>query len=281
MLNQEIISANDISVVIPFYKAYDFFEAALDSVKNQNVNVREIIVVDDECTEKAKQYLNHFNDITVIHLAKNSGPSTARNTGAQKAKTDWIAFLDADDIWHNNKIEQQIAFLTKYPEFSACHTGIETFNNKGIINKYNEKPFDLTIADLLKSSHVTPPSLLIKKSVMASANYFDVKMRCSEDHDLSIRLLEQGFKIGFLNQTLTKVRRMDHGNISSNGRSLIIGHWQLLKKNFHLFKMLKGSVSYFIYKTFMTAGSKSIGIEKKSYYLLGKIFCLFVPKNWR
>jgi glycosyltransferase involved in cell wall biosynthesis len=280
MVNAEIISADNISVVIPFYEAYDFFEEALDSVKNQTVKVSEIIVINDGCGEKAKEYLNQFEGITVINFEQNSGPSIARNTGAQKAKSDWVAFLDADDIWYDNKIEQQIAFLTKHPEFSCCHTGVETFNSKGIVSVFNDKPFDLKISDLLISSHVTPPSMLIKKSALESANYFDVKMRCSEDHDLSIRLLEQGFKIGFVSQTLTKVRRMDHGNISSNGRSLIIGHWQLLKKNYHLFKKLKGSTSYFIYKTFMTAGSKSKGIEKKSYYLLGKVFSLFAPKNW-
>ena len=238
----------EILLVKRFFSANGFFEAVLDSVKDQTVQVKEIIVIDDECSEKAKQYLNQFDDITVIHLKQNSGPSTARNIGAKQAKTDWIAFLDADDIWHHNKIEQQITFLTQHPQFSACHTGIETFSHNGISNRYNEKPFDLTITDLLKSSHVTPPSLLIKKSVMASANYFDVKMRCSEDHDMSIRLIEQGFKIGFLNQILTKVRRMDHGNISSNGRSLIIGHWQLIKKNYHLFKKSKGAISYLCIK---------------------------------
>jgi glycosyltransferase involved in cell wall biosynthesis len=271
---KEAISADNISVVIPFYQAYDYFEIALDSVKNQTVKINEIIVVNDGCGEKAKQYLSKFDGITVIHLEQNAGPSTARNTGIKQAKNDWIAFLDADDIWQPNKIEQQIIFLTKHPEFSCCHTGIETFNETGITNVYNNKPFDLQISDLLKSSHVTPPSLLIKKLAMAEANYFDVKMHCSEDHDLSIRLLELGFKIGFLNQALTKVRRVDHGNISSNGRNLIIGHCQLLKKNYHLFKQEKGSSGYFMYKTFMTSGGKSSGLEKRTYYLLGKIISL-------
>ena len=73
---------------------------------------------------------------------------------------------------------------------------------------------------------------------------------------------------------------MDHGNISSNGRNLIIGHWQLLKKNYHLFKQEKGSASYFMYKTFMTAGGKSQGVERKLYYLTGLIIqFIFRVKN--
>ena len=103
----------EILLVKRFFSANGFFEAVLDSVKDQAVQVKEIIVIDDECSEKAKQYLNQFDDITVIHLKQNSGPSTARNIGAKQAKTDWIAFLDADDIWHHNKIEQQITFFDR------------------------------------------------------------------------------------------------------------------------------------------------------------------------
>ena len=125
------IEGENISVVIPFYKAYDYFETALNSVRSQTSKVNEIIVVDDGCGDKAKEFLSQFDDIIVIHLEKNSGPSTARNTGVKAASNDWIAFLDADDIWHENKIEQQLEFLSNHPEFSACHTGIETFNDDG------------------------------------------------------------------------------------------------------------------------------------------------------
>lgn len=260
-----------ISVVIPFYNAEEFFYEALTSIRNQTHSVDEIIVVNDGCGSKATTFLSEFKDIKVITLKKNSGPSVARNTGVKAAQSKWIAFLDADDIWMPTKIESQIDFINTYPQFSVCHTGIETFNKDNIVATYNDKPFDLTVEDLLKSSHVTPPSLLIKKSVLKAVDFFDEKMHCSEDHDLSIRLIEQGYKIGFIPKALTKVRRMNHGNISSNGRKLIIGHYQLLKKNKHLFRKYDGLTSAFIYKTFMTAGGKSQGAERKLYYLMGHI----------
>jgi teichuronic acid biosynthesis glycosyltransferase TuaG len=263
-----------ISVVIPFYHAEEFFETALNSVLAQSFKVKEIIVVNDGCGEKAEVFLAQFPEIITINLNENKGPSNARNIGVKAAKSDWIAFLDADDEWLPNKLREQITFLEKNPQFSACHTGIETFNTQGNVSIFVDKPFDTSIEDLLKSSHVTPPSLLIKKEVLETVNYFDINMQCSEDHDFSIRVLMAGFKIGFLNQPLTRVRRMDHGNISSNGRKLIIGHVQLVKKNYRLFKALKGSASFFMYKTFMTAGGKSSGIERKLYYLAGHIIKL-------
>jgi len=260
-----------ITVVIPFFNAYDFFEASLNSILEQSHLVNEIIVVNDGCGLKADKYLNQFSDIKVISLTKNQGPSAARNIGVKAASYPWIAFLDADDIWQPNKIEKQINFLIKNPTLSACHTGVSTFDHTGTINTYINKPFDLTIDDLLKSAHVTPPSLLIKKSVLEKVGHFDETMYCAEDHDLSLRIIEQGYKIGFINEALIRVRRMNHGNLSSSGRKLLIGNYQLFKKNYHLFKRKKGASPLFMYSVMMTAGGKSKGLEKKLYYGLGKL----------
>jgi teichuronic acid biosynthesis glycosyltransferase TuaG len=258
-----------ISVVIPFYHAEEFFEASLNSVLSQTIKVNEIIVINDGCGKPSEDYLAKFTDITLINLTHNQGPSIARNTGIKAAKSNWIAFLDADDLWEPNKLELQLQFLEKHPQFIACHTGIETFNSDGPLRQFIDKPFDLVIKDLLISSHVTPPSLIIKKTALESVNLFDQTIKCSEDHDLSMRLLLAGHKIGFLNKALTKVRRMNHGNISSNGRKTFFGHWHLMKKHSALFNAHPQSKHMFMYKTCMTAGGKSQGLEKKGYYLLG------------
>jgi teichuronic acid biosynthesis glycosyltransferase TuaG len=152
-----------ISVVIPFYHAEDFFDDAYQSIKQQTVQPQEIIVVNDGCGKKAENFLKKYNGITLINLKVNQGPSIARNTGAKKATSSLIAFLDADDLWLANKLEIQLAFLAEHPKFSACHTGITTFNNAGDIATFIDKPFDLDISDLLKSTHVTPRRCLSKK----------------------------------------------------------------------------------------------------------------------
>tara|TARA_R110000744_G_scaffold16472_1_gene45336 strand:- start:2812 stop:3648 length:837 start_codon:yes stop_codon:yes gene_type:complete len=267
-----------ISVVIPFYHAEAFFDDTYQSIKQQTIQPEEIIVVNDGCGAKALKFLSQYTDIKIIDFAENKGVSTARNEGSKSATSDLIAFLDADDIWLPNKLEAQLAFLEEHPHFSACHTGITTFDKTGDLSTFIDKPFDLTIVDLLESMQVTPPSLLITKASLETVNYFDESIRCSEDHELSIRLIQQGFRIGFINQALTKVRRMDHGNISSNGRSILIGHCQLLKKHWHTFRQHKGMTTKYLYKTFMTAGGKSKGLEKKIYYLIGKIINIFDKK---
>jgi len=265
------MNKTQISVVIPFYHAEDFFDETYQSIKNQSVLPDEIIVVIDGCGDKAVTFLQRYPDLIIINLTKNGGPAKARNIGVQKAKGEYIAFIDADDKWEFDKLEKQLTFFEKNPQFSACHTGINVFKGSKIITIYNDKPFDLALDELLVSSYVVPTSLIIKKSSFQSVDGFDTAMQCSEDHDLTMRLLINNFKIGFLNEPLSYLRREDHGNISSNGRKILIGHFQLLKKHWPLYKKTPNARSFFIYKTLMSSGGKSKGLEQKLYYALGKL----------
>ena len=262
---------NSISVVIPFYHAEEFFEEAYNSIKAQTITPLEIIVVIDGCGEQAEKFLNNFADIIVISLDENGGPARARNIGVKSANGNWIAFMDADDKWEPEKLEKQLAFLKDNPEFSSCHTGINTFVGQEVISTFNDKPLQLTIEDLLISSHVVPTSWLVKKSAFEKVNGFDTNIKCSEDHDITIRLVDAGEHIGFLSEPLAFLRREGHGNISSNGGKIFIGHKQLLQKHKALYNQHPKLKHRFMYKTCMTAGGKSQGIKRKLYYLAGHV----------
>jgi glycosyltransferase involved in cell wall biosynthesis len=271
---------SSISVVIPFYHAEEFFEETYNSIKSQTLPATEIIVVIDGCGEKAVNFLASYNDIKVINLEKNGGPAIARNIGVKEATGDWIAFMDADDKWEPEKLEKQMLFLDNNPEFSSCHTGIKTFIGKDVIAQFNNKPKKLMTTDLLTSSHVVPTSWVISKSAFEKVNGFDTEMQCSEDHDLTLRLVLANENIGFLSEPLSYLRREGHGNISSNGRKIFIGHKQLLAKHKNTFNQYPKLKHQFMYKTCMTAGGKTTGLEKKCYYLLGKIIkTLFSVKD--
>lgn len=263
--------SSTISVVIPFYHAEEFFKEAYNSIKAQTISPLEIIVVIDGCGVQAEKFLNAYEDLNVISLEVNGGPAKARNIGVTNSKGNWIAFMDADDKWEPEKLEKQLAFLKEKPEFSSCHTGINTFVGQEVITTFNDKPLQLTIPDLLISSHVVPTSWLIKKSAFEKVNGFDTNIKCSEDHDITIRLVDAGEHIGFLKEPLAFLRREGHGNISSNGRKIFIGHKQLLKKHSTLYNQHPKLKHRFMYKTCMTAGGKSQGIERKLYYLAGYV----------
>lgn len=106
-----------MSVVIPHFNQPDFAEAAIKSVLAQTVMVGEVILVDDFSEplvyQKLKRNCNNF-PVTFIRLNINSGtPAVPRNVGVAAAKRDWVAFLDADDLWHPMKIERQLQVINQ------------------------------------------------------------------------------------------------------------------------------------------------------------------------
>lgn len=268
---------NPISVVIPFYKADQFFDECVDSILRQTVPVDEIIVVNDNSGDDSLRYLSKFNNhnvIKIIHLTISHGASGARNIGLKEAKNEWIAFQDADDIWALNKIEKQNQYMLDNEDWDACHTGVLTFSDASESTKiYIDKPSPMTLKALVKNSHITPPSLLIKKSSIESVGNFDTNFKTSGDYELSIRLVDSGLVIGFIPEPLIKVRRSSHGNVSSNGFRTFKYHCKLLKKHRRIYLNYAGinGIRLFLSKSIQESGGKIGGLRGALVSRIGKI----------
>ena len=112
-----------VTVIIPCHNAASSIRRCLDSVLGQTRKPDEIIVVNDGSTDKSITEINSYgNAVKLIHQA-NQGPSTARNTGVNAAKSKYIAFLDADDYWMPEFLEKCVSFLEGHPEAIAVSTG--------------------------------------------------------------------------------------------------------------------------------------------------------------
>ena len=112
-----------VSVVMPSYNRANFVGNAIDSILNQTYNDFEFIIVDDGSTDSTSEVLQKYaaKDKRVVLLRQNNqGAAAARNAGVDKAKGKYIAFMDDDDISLPNRLDKQVAFLEKYPDYSAC-----------------------------------------------------------------------------------------------------------------------------------------------------------------
>lgn len=258
----------DISVVIPFYNTGAFITDAVTSVLAQTLPVREIIIVDDGSDSSCRQLLDSFDDpVRVVHLDRNRGISVARNIGAEQAAGEWLAFLDADDTWEKDKLYQQRQFLQQHPGLNVCHTGVEVFSGERVMARYVDKPEWLTTKDALMIAQVLPSALLIRRAVFLSVGMFDTRMPASSDRELSIRLLEAGERIGCLNESLTRLRRENHGNISSKWSPKLRGHLYILRKHLALFRR-EQLVRPYLRWTFQHVTRNSTGATRMLFWCL-------------
>lgn len=109
-----------ISCIVPVYNGERFLREALQSILGQTYRPLEIIVADDGSTDDTPEVVADFAGAVTYLKQENSGPAPARNLGLAAARGEFIAFLDADDLWHEEKLESQMARFRKRPELDFC-----------------------------------------------------------------------------------------------------------------------------------------------------------------
>ena len=110
-----------VSVIIPAYNAGRTIDAALQSVFAQTFRSFEIIVVDDGSTDDTADRVEAWGSRVMLHRQKNAGPAAARNRAIASARGEFLAFLDADDVWLPTKLARQVSYFERYPETGLLH----------------------------------------------------------------------------------------------------------------------------------------------------------------
>ena len=191
-----------ISVVIPTYNRYTFLKRAIASVMAQTYQPSEIIVVDDGSTDTTADIQKDFPQIQYIYQ-KNSGVSSARNLGIEHASSEWIAFLDSDDVWLEEKLAKQILFHKKNSDILISYTD-EIWNRDNqeikIPKKFTKVGKDIFLENL-SFCNIAPSSVLIHKKVLESIGLFDESLEVCEDYDLWLRILQK-YEIGLVKEKL-------------------------------------------------------------------------------
>lgn len=158
-----------ISIITTVKNGSKYILETLDSIKNQTFQDFEHIIIDDGSTDETVELLEIFrnqNPNYKLHLFQpgNLGRGKALNFAVSKTKNDWIAIIDADDIWHPRKLEAQIQILQNNPHISVLATKAGLFSDTVSYNEYKE--FSFQIIDpkkMLYKSMISHSSVIIKK----------------------------------------------------------------------------------------------------------------------
>lgn len=191
-----------ISVVIPSYNRYSFLKRALESVYTQSHQAFEVIVVDDGSSDKTSKIQEDFPQIKYIYQ-ENLGVSSARNKGIENACYEWIAFLDSDDTWDEEKLEKQVLFHKNNPEILMSYTD-EKWIRDGLevkIPKKFKKHGGSVFDKCLPFCNIAPSASLIHKSLFDSIGLFDEALEVCEDYDLWLRIALEN-EIGLVDEAL-------------------------------------------------------------------------------
>ncbi|MGB6298834.1 MAG: glycosyltransferase family 2 protein [Rivularia sp. (in: cyanobacteria)] len=222
-----------VSVIIPVYNAEKFVAATIQSVLSQTYENFEIIVVDDGSPDGSIEVCKLFKDsrIKIIHQA-NRGLPGARNTGIRHASGDYLAFLDADDIWLPEKIEKHVHHLNISPTvgISFCYSAF--INEKGNYTGLYQKPrklYDITPSYVLCRNPVGNGSTaVIRREVFEDIKcqdnlygivedyYFDENLRRAEDIECWLRIsIQTRWRHEGIPETLT-LYRLSSSGLSAN-----------------------------------------------------------------
>ena len=185
------------SVIIPAYNSEKTIEKTLDSLQNQTKPelIQEVIIINDGSTDgtkdKVEQYKSRQDCILniILYNQRNTGVAAARNAGIRMATADYLAFLDSDDCWVPEKLEMQEKVLKKNPRIDLLCGGMEEGPLKILFHK-DHVLHHLSLKEYCTKSVIFTSTVVIRRSRVKDAGYFDESMQYCEDMNYYQRFFE-------------------------------------------------------------------------------------------
>ncbi|MGK7957032.1 MAG: glycosyltransferase family 2 protein [Crocosphaera sp.] len=218
-----------VSIVIPAYNAMRYLPETLDNLLQQTYKNFEAIIVNDGSTDNIKDWFTTISDERVRLISQeNKGLSGARNTGIENAKGDYLAFLDADDLWEPTKIEKQVKVLDNNPEAGLVYTDVAIIDSDGIATGriFKEKVEGYIWKELTQRNFVACGSVaMVRRECFEKVGNFDRNLGSFvEDWDMWLRIaVDYPFKV--VQEPLVYYRQ--HPNSASK-------NWDSMEKSFSI-----------------------------------------------
>jgi glycosyltransferase involved in cell wall biosynthesis len=206
-----------VTVVIPAYHAADYLEKTIESVRHQTLEDFECLVIDDGSIDETATVVQRLSTsdqrIKLISQA-NQGVAVARNQGIQEAQGEFIAFLDADDLWATDKLEAHVQHLRSAQDLGMSFGRVEFIQEDGNPTGVFSNPefTNLTPKKLYeKNPAITPSNAVIRKAALEQVGGFDRELSGLADAELFLRIQCQGWRVEGLNRVLVYYRTSVNG----------------------------------------------------------------------
>lgn len=224
-----------VSIITPCYNAEDSIAKTIESVLAQTYSHWEMLIVDDCSTDGTSLILKEYSskDKRIIHLKtkKASGsPSLPRNIGIENAIGDYVAFLDADDIWLPNKLENEVSFLINNG-YNLVYSYYEKMDWEGNRNdRIIRTRRKTTYNNLLKSNSIPCLTSIIKREIIGKTRFNNIPQ---EDFCFWLDILKKGY-VAYNLCEVTALYRESKTSRSSNKFEMFKGYWNVIRNHQHV-----------------------------------------------
>lgn len=226
-----------ISVVIPCYRCALTIGRAVDSVFSQNTIPSELILVEDSSGDETFAVLQKLEQanrgrLKIIQMVRNQGAASARNAGWAIAKQPYIAFLDADDSWHPDKLRIQYEYMQSNPDVLLCgHLCPWLHENEKLpVLPFNFSATKISAVSLLFKNAFSTPTVMLKRDISFR---FQEEKRCAEDLLLWQQVAFAGLQVARIESPLAYVHKQYYG-----GGGLSAQLWKMEKGELDNFVVL-------------------------------------------
>ena len=224
-----------VSVVIPAYNAMTYLPETVESVIRQTFTDFEVLIVNDGSSDHVVQWFSQVSDPRVRLISQaNQGLPGARNTGIAHAQGEYVAFLDADDLWEATKLEKQVRCLEDKPAVGLVYTWTALADQWGkpmgrIFASHAEGDVweQIVVDDMISNGSTA----MVRRCCFETVGVFDPTLRSIEDWDMWIRIASR-YPFGVVKETLVRYRQ--HPNSMSKKRKVMIQELRtVIEKSFY------------------------------------------------
>jgi glycosyltransferase involved in cell wall biosynthesis len=209
-----------VEVILPVFNGQDFIIDALRSVDAQTYPIDAVFVIDDGSTDATGELVKHYaqnSRYKIVYIkTENKGEAPARNKGLAQCSREFVAFIDADDMWHKEKIEKQMnLFLNASDQMAIVYCHFSTINKIGEAIQTNEPIFSFRgdlYKELLSGTGILPSQVVIRRKIFDDIGLFDEGLPVAPDWDMWLRISKK-YHFDFVPAPLV-IRRKHDTNIT-------------------------------------------------------------------
>jgi teichuronic acid biosynthesis glycosyltransferase TuaG len=234
-----------VDIIIPVYNSGKFIKRAIKSVFSQTYKNWKLIIIDDASTDNSKNILNKIYNknkyrIKILKNNINKGQAFSRNRGLKYSKSEFISFLDSDDYWGKNKLENQIKFMLNN-NYDFTYTDFRIVKN-------NHRKKTIVVPDFynyikfIHNSSISTSSIVLKKKIIK--NIYFKNLSFLEDYFFKCQILRKGF-IAYKCPKSYIYYSIRKDSLQSNRLSVLFSLWNI-NKNLNKMKFIQNIFSIFL-----------------------------------